>query len=329
MRLRFRASVLGLLLALPLAPAPVRAEEPPKAATELARKRFQEGARAFSEGRFKDAIDLFLDANRVDPNPAFAYNIGLAYEELGDASNALRWYRDYLRALPDAPDRKEIEPRIAHAEQHLRERGVQQVTLLSTPPGATLTIDGQRIGVTPWTGELVPGRHAIELELRGYVDLTDEFELPSDHAVDVPVTLQAVPQAAAPTKALAPAPAPVPAEEDVHRSKGLSRVGPLTWTAFGVGAAGLGAALGLEMARSSAVDSARHSATQREGKDHYDQATSFQTASRVALGVGAAFAAAGGVLLYFDLSSDPATPKRGVSAGCGGPTCGLSFDGTF
>src|SRR6185295_19141018 len=96
---------------------------------DAARDRFRQGAQAYSEGRFKDAIDLFFDADRLAPNPAFAYNIGLAYEELGDAANALRWYRSYLRDLPGAPDQAEVEPRIAAAEKHLRDRGVQQVTV--------------------------------------------------------------------------------------------------------------------------------------------------------------------------------------------------------
>jgi tetratricopeptide (TPR) repeat protein len=96
-------------------------------AQESSRKTYQAGAQAYAEGRFKDAIDLFLEAAQISPNPAFSYNIGLAYEQLGDPDNALRWYRDYLRELPNAPDRAEIEPRILDAERRLRERGVQQV----------------------------------------------------------------------------------------------------------------------------------------------------------------------------------------------------------
>jgi tetratricopeptide (TPR) repeat protein len=323
--MRLRVPILAIALAMASTlPTLVHAAEATPEAKELARKRYQQGAQAFSAGHFKDAIDLFLDADTLAPNPAFSYNIGLAYEELGDAPSALRWYRDYLRALPEAPDRADIEPRIAAAEQRLRERGVQQVTVLSTPDGATVVVDGRRVGISPWTGELPPGRHQVALELRGFADVAQAFELPEDHAVDVTMTMHADATGGAPTAPVAPAPPP--------SSQGAApgpRVSPLTWTALGVGAAGLGTALGFELARSASVAAASEG-TQLEGKAHLDQASTYQTVARVSLGIGAAFAAAGGVLLYMDLSSPSATEQRTRGAiGCSGPLCGVVLDGAF
>lgn len=319
--------MLALAVLVGAAARPALAADEGADATALARGRFKQGAEAYAGGRYKDAIDLFLDADRLAPNPAFAYNIGLAYQELGDAPNALRWYRDYLRALPGAADRPEIEARIDDAEKRLRERGVQQVTILSKPEGATVAVDGLKLGVTPWSGELAPGHHRLALELRGYRDESTAFELPSDHAVDVGTTLH--PQG----ERVAALPPSAPREDRVEappaESSRPSRIGPLTWTTLSLGAAGLGAALGFEFARSAAVDSAR-TGTNLEGKDRYDQATSFQTMARLSLGVGAAFAAAGGVLLYMDLSSSPAPgPKVGTAVGCRGALCGLTFHGAF
>jgi tetratricopeptide (TPR) repeat protein len=295
-------------------------------AQEAARKTYQAGAQAYSDGHYKDAIDLFLEAARVAPNPAFSYNIGLAYEQLGDHDNALRWYRDYLRELPEAPDRGDIEPRVREAEQRLRERGVQQVTVMSSPDGATVTIDGKPLGVTPWTGELAPGRHKLSLMLRSYADDDQVFELPSDHAIDVRVSLSEAPSheaTAAPVTTEPSKPDSAP-----HRSGGI---GPLTWAAFGVGAVGLGSALGFELARSGAADSARQAPTQVEGKDDRDRAVSFETLGRVALGVGAAFTVAGGVLLYLDLSSSKSerSPSASAAFGCGAASCGVRVNGRF
>lgn len=44
------------------------------------------------------------------------------------------------------------------------------LVVMSTPPGATLRLDGREVGVTPWAGNS-PGGAAVELELelRGYV----------------------------------------------------------------------------------------------------------------------------------------------------------------
>jgi hypothetical protein len=311
---------VALALCLGAARGAHAAEASPEA-QESARKTYQAGAQAYAQGHYKDAIDLFLEAARIAPNPAFSYNIGLAYEQLGDPDNALRWYRDYLRELPDAPDRPDIEPRIRDAEQRLRERGVQQVTILSNPEGATVAVDGKPIGVTPWTGELPPGRHKLTLMLRNYSDAEQSFELPSDHAVDVRVSLTAGggEVASAPPKE-APPSAPPPSLQGPG-------VRPLTWVAFGLGAAGLGTALGLEVARAGDVSSARSAPTNIDGKEDYDRAKSLETPARVAAGVGAAFAIAGGVLLYFDLrSNDGATT---AAAGCSPVSCGATFTARF
>jgi len=323
MRLRLPVLAVALAMATTLSTL-AHADEATPEAKELARKRYQEGAQAFSEGHFKDAIDLFLDADSLAPNPAFSYNIGLAYEELGDAPSALRWYRDYLRALPNAPDRVDIEPRIAAAEQRLRDRGVQQVTILSVPDGAAVVVDGRRVGISPWSGELPPGRHQVALERKGFVDVTQTFELPEDHAVDV--SLRMLPEAEVTHPA--PAASPAPSAPGDARASG-HHVSLLTWSTLGLGAAGLGTALGFELARSGSVDAAREG-TQLEGKSRYDQATTYQTVSRVSVGIGAAFAAVGGVLLYLDLSSPSATDARTRGAiGCSGPLCGVTLDGAF
>lgn len=295
-----------------------------------ARQRYQRAAQAYSDGRFKDAIDLFLDAARISPNPAYAYNIGLAYEQLGDAPNALRWFREYLRALPEAPDRGEIEPRIAAAEKHLRDLGMQQVTILSAPEGAAITLDGRRVGVTPWTGELSPGRHRVGAELRGYSDTETTFDLPSDHAVDVSLVLLEE-SGAAPAPGARTTPAPLaPTRSAEEEQPWLDRVKPLTWATLGVGTAGLAVAAGFELARNSAEDEARASQTNLEGHAAYETAKSRETAARIAVGVGGALVAVGGVLLYFDLSQGKEDGKKTtLGLGCGGGLCGANLKGAF
>lgn len=292
-----------------------------------ARDRFRQGAQAYSEGRYKDAIDLFFDADRLAPNPAFAYNIGLAYEELGDAANALRWYRSYLRDLPGAPDTAEIEPRIVAAQRHLRDRGVQQVTVVSSPGGATVSMDGRRVGVAPFTQELAPGRHQLGLELRGFADASASFELPADHAIDVAVVLHRARDTT--TVSLATS----PPSDSGHEEASVpwpARVHPVTWAILGVGFAGLGAALGLELARADAVDDARHAPTNLVGKDEYDSAKSFETGAKIAVGVGGAVTALAGVLIYLDWSSSSSRgPRLGAALGCRGAGCAARLDGEF
>jgi tetratricopeptide (TPR) repeat protein len=320
---RFACSLLALSLACG-ATRSAFADEPSKSALETARQRYQEGAQAFSKGHFADAVDLFLDANRAAPNPAFAYNIGLAYDQLGDTRNALRWFRAYLREVPNAPDRPQIEPRIEEAEKRLTARGVQQVTVLSDPGGATVVIDDQRLGVTPWTGELAPGSHTVTLELPGYETQKQTFELTAEHALDVSLTLLEAEKAEAPAAAAPVADKPVAA----HEPSFLSAVKPLTWASLGVTVVGLGTAIGFNAARGAEVDDAEHS-TQIAAQRHLDSANSDKTAARVFVGVGAAFAVASGALLYFDLSGRHGHEGTSVAGGCVGGACRLIVNGRF
>ena len=73
---RFLGLFLATLLVTTSALAQDTSELDPET-VERAKIVYKQGAAAFSEARYKDAIDLFLRANRVAPVPAFSFNIGL------------------------------------------------------------------------------------------------------------------------------------------------------------------------------------------------------------------------------------------------------------
>src|SRR5690606_33333095 len=112
-----------------------------------AKRVYEEAATAYEAHRYGEAIQLFRSADQLKPNPAFDFNIGLAYEDMGDPARALASYRSYLRRAPEATDRLEVDARIQRLEQTLGRSGVQQVTILSEPPGARVEIDGMALGV--------------------------------------------------------------------------------------------------------------------------------------------------------------------------------------
>jgi tetratricopeptide (TPR) repeat protein len=331
--MRLAPLVLAASLALIDRPGTAQAQPQPSAssgrAIETARARYKEGAQAFQQKRYKDAIDLFLEADRLASSPAFAFNVAIAYEAMGDNANTLRWLRTYLRRAPDASDRAAVEERIRTQEKKLSARGLQQVTLLSTPEGATVELDGRAVGVTPWTGEIAPGSHEVVLQLRGWLEARQRFDLAADRASDVTIQLTAAPApSTATTAGAADTASPAPAgDAETH-------IGPLTWIALGVGVAGLGGALGFELARSSAEDSAREAPTQVEAAEHIDEMEARRTAARVFLGVGGAALLTGGVLLAVDLASGGASEPsaRATSpfvAGCDLDGCRAQLRGAF
>src|SRR5580693_1425175 len=179
--------LLSLLLPIALTAASAHAADPD---TELqAKQRFAAGAQAYREARYRDAIDLFLQANKLDAHPELIFNVGQAYEKLGDVPSALRSYREYLRLAPGASDRATVETSIKNLEARLRDKGVQQVSVFSSPVGATLLIDQKMVGPTPWTGEIAPGRHLATLQAQGYPDTAKEFVLAPDRAMDLDIAM--------------------------------------------------------------------------------------------------------------------------------------------
>ena len=81
-----RLLLLAALLALPGAarsgrPRPSTLRADPAAE---ARAAYQRGADLYQAGKYRDAIAAFEDADRLKPSPALHFNIGQAWEKLGD-----------------------------------------------------------------------------------------------------------------------------------------------------------------------------------------------------------------------------------------------------
>jgi tetratricopeptide (TPR) repeat protein len=300
---------------------------------ERARVRYREGVQAYKEGHFRDAIDLFLEADQLAPSAALSFNIGAAYEKLGEPAAALRWYRDYLRRAPDASDRSQVEALVSGFEHTLESSGVQQITVTSTPEGAELAVDGQSVGTTPCTFELSPGSHTLALTLAGRAPASRSVDLPADHAIDVTVELaEAIPEAKDETQSASPVPIAVTpavtAPHDAHSNDGklLTTFG---WVGVAAGGAALGGALVFEFLRQSAESDAKSDHTQIGYADKLDTMYGRQTAARVLLGVGAGLAATGGVLLWLGRSRGPAAAQTAISVTCGPGGCGSSLHGRF
>ncbi|MEO8185409.1 MAG: PEGA domain-containing protein [Deltaproteobacteria bacterium] len=296
---------------------PAVAETPTAAFAEVsgARASFEQAMAAYGQGRFRAAIEHFREADRLAPSPRLSFNIAQAYEQMQDGPNALSAYRDYLRRSPGADNSADTSVRIAELELELQRSGVQQLSVLSTPVGATVIIDDISRGVSPWTAELAPGPHLLLLRLRGHNDFRQSFELPARHAIDLVASLTPL---LAPTP-LAVAPRPPPAPEAPVEALPTPRW--WTWAAFG-GAAGLLLGSGaVELSRRSLEkDAGRPNQSQIEAEQSYDAMNRRKTTSRILLGTGVAFGALGGVSLYFDLARhDRARTTLGL--GCAGSEC--------
>jgi tetratricopeptide (TPR) repeat protein len=100
----------------------------------VAKQHFEAGTKAYDLGHYDEAVKEYEAAYRAKDDPALLFNIGQAYRGLGDAQAAIRAFRSYLRRLPDAPNRAEVESRIAELQMVADE----QVRSKEKPPQGTL-----------------------------------------------------------------------------------------------------------------------------------------------------------------------------------------------
>jgi len=86
------------------------------------------GHEAAIVGDHRQARDVFVDAARLSPgDERIAYQLGRAYEELGEKPNAVREYCRFLALAPQASDAPDVRTRI--------------LALVAPPPGATAASD--------------------------------------------------------------------------------------------------------------------------------------------------------------------------------------------
>ena len=69
-------------------------------------------------------------------------------------------------------------------------RRVSTLSVVSVPPGATVLLDGEDVGVTPTRREgVLPGKHTVTLRLQGYSDHSEIRDLQTDKEMEVRVEM--------------------------------------------------------------------------------------------------------------------------------------------
>jgi len=146
------ASVAVLLLcaAAPRALADVAEAE--------ARKHFIAGTREYQLGEFKQAAEEYKAAFRAKSDPVLLYNIAQALRLGGDLTQALFFYQSYLRSVPSAANKAEIDERIRKLQE--------QIKANQAPPNSTLSPEGKATSppVAPAPVEVVIPAPAVHTE---------------------------------------------------------------------------------------------------------------------------------------------------------------------
>ncbi len=96
-----------------------------------AKRHYEEGTKAFNLGEYPRAIAEFKATYNAKPDPLLLYNIAQSYRLAGDASQALFFYKSFLRNMPGAENRKEVEGQIHKLEKVVAD---QKKDPASAPP---------------------------------------------------------------------------------------------------------------------------------------------------------------------------------------------------
>ncbi len=127
MAFRFRVALLVLMVAT--VPSTAHADK------EQAKAHYERGKRLYNLSRFGDAVKEYEAAYLEMEDPAFLFNIGQCYRQLGNNELALRSYRNYLRSAPEAANRADVENRIQEIETALaRDKTAKPTPDPSLPP---------------------------------------------------------------------------------------------------------------------------------------------------------------------------------------------------
>lgn len=128
-------------------PAPAPAPAPPPAPTPEqtraeAKALYEKGNTHYNLGEYDEAIEAFKKAYELSQAPGLLFNIAQSFRLKKDYEQASHFYETYLRLKPDAPNRADVEARIAEMKALLEEQkkmGTKAPIGTVTPDGGTST----------------------------------------------------------------------------------------------------------------------------------------------------------------------------------------------
>jgi tetratricopeptide (TPR) repeat protein len=291
------AVVFTLVLAVGLTASAV-AED-----TAAAREHYQRGTAFYDLGKYQEAIREFEAAYQAKNDPALLYNLAQSHRLAGNSEQALHFYRTYLRRVPKAPNRAEIEGRISSLEKLQEQKSATQIA----PPNHSIPPPAPQPGEAP-TG---PPPAPVTAPPVATTPAPPTPSAGSSTSVEVvtPPTLQPPGFDPTATATVTSTPAPPPAPDPGRKLKfaGLA-VG-------GVGVAFLVAATVFGLVAVSAADEVNRTAMERGSfdPDVEKRGTDAERIERVSLVLGVLALGGGATLYYFGRRSSERAAGSQVS----------------
>ncbi|HKY39063.1 MAG TPA: PEGA domain-containing protein [Polyangiaceae bacterium] len=234
--------------ATPAKPAD-KPKPPDKKTKDAARKAYTDGEKAFAAGDFAGAFTGFSKANELIPSAQAQYWVAKSLDGQGKVEEAVTAYEKLLAdpEISKLPEDKQADAKARLAD--LKAKLVGEVSVLTTPMGATVSIDGTpQPGETPIMLKLAPGPHKLTLIAPGYEAKEVDVEVKGGEKSEQKIELVAKPTPPPPPPpepVVEAAPPPPPPPPPPPRSKvpayitlGIAGAGAIVGTIFGIKALG-------------------------------------------------------------------------------------------
>lgn len=135
---RFGASMFAVTIVSAILTVPAgRAHAQTDSQKQSAKEHFEKASRLYDVGRYQDAIEEYQKAYLNVEDPVFLFNIAQCYRLSDRPVEAVRFYRNYLRRAPAAPNRADVERRIAEMDKLVQEREKAGATTTEPPAAGT------------------------------------------------------------------------------------------------------------------------------------------------------------------------------------------------
>jgi sugar/nucleoside kinase (ribokinase family) len=133
----------------------------------VARELDQQGVRLFTDGRYREAQQLFERAHARGGPSSELWNIARCQQKLDDTKGAMETLTEYVSKR----DIEHGEREEAQRELEVLRRKPVRVVVVTEPPGASVVVGERKMtpmGRTPAAFDLAPGDYAVTLTLAGY-----------------------------------------------------------------------------------------------------------------------------------------------------------------
>ncbi|MBN2577356.1 MAG: tetratricopeptide repeat protein [Deltaproteobacteria bacterium] len=111
--------ILTVLFTFSFATVLARPGQAERREKNTAESHYQRGMKAYTLGKFPEAIEEFEKAYELRSEPVFLYNIAQSHRQNNSPQRAIFFYRRYLEAEPQAKNRADIEQRIQDLQANL------------------------------------------------------------------------------------------------------------------------------------------------------------------------------------------------------------------